>query len=182
MFAGLGEDSGEIDIDDPAADGEVAGNLHLIESAVSMLGKPDDQFLRLKLLARLEGEHELSQLLWRWDRLHDRLDGSDQDAGIGPFAAGGEAGDEAEAIGDLLLAGAAKALSELKSGKNFRAMVCEKLNVVSQILRFIQMSADQQGRAIQIGPHRGDHGGNAGSPQPGNRRSPLLAQNGCDFF
>jgi hypothetical protein len=43
--------AGEIDVDDPAAHGEVAGHFDLIEAVVAMLGKPDDQFFRLERLA-----------------------------------------------------------------------------------------------------------------------------------
>ena len=96
-----------------------------------MLGEPDDQFFRLEFLARLEGEHELSQLLWRWDGLHDGLDGSDEYAGVGPFAAiCCEAGDEADAIGDLFFAGAAEALSEFEGGEDFGTLGCEEFDVV----------------------------------------------------
>ncbi len=44
---------GEVDIDDPAADGEVARHFHLLEPVVPVLGEPDDQLLRLQVCRRL---------------------------------------------------------------------------------------------------------------------------------
>ena len=53
LVAGFREFAGEVDVDDPAAHGEIAGDFDLIEPVVAMLGEPDDQLLRLPRSGRL---------------------------------------------------------------------------------------------------------------------------------
>ena len=58
----------QIDVDDPAANGKITRHFDLFETVVAVLGEPDDQFLRLQFLARLEGANEQIQLLAGRDR------------------------------------------------------------------------------------------------------------------
>ena len=71
--------AGQVDVDDAAADGEVAGDFDLFEAVVAVLAEPDDQLLRLQLVARLEDPDELVELLARRHRLHQRLHRRDQE-------------------------------------------------------------------------------------------------------
>ena len=81
LLAGLFKIARQIDIDDSAAHGEIAGDFDLIQPVVAMLGEPDDQLLRLELLARLQSvSMSCVELLARGDRLHQRLDRRDEHA------------------------------------------------------------------------------------------------------
>ncbi len=62
LVAGVGVLAGEIDIDDPAAHGKIAGHFDLIQPVVAMLGEPDDQLLRLQRHPWLEREDAAAQV------------------------------------------------------------------------------------------------------------------------
>ena len=67
----------QINIDDPAANREISGHFHLIKPVIAMLRKPDDQLLRLQRLAGANRPEQLIQLIQRGHRLHERLNGGD---------------------------------------------------------------------------------------------------------
>ena len=48
----LFEIAGEIDVDDPAAHGEIARHFDLVETVVAVIGEPDDQLFRFEVVAR----------------------------------------------------------------------------------------------------------------------------------
>ena len=54
--------AGKIDVDDAAANRKIARHFHLIQPVVPMLGKPDDQLLRLHLRAALQVQHQMLEL------------------------------------------------------------------------------------------------------------------------
>ncbi len=87
--------AGQVDVDDPPADGEVAGHLDLLQAVVAVLAQPDDQLLRLQVLPGLDRADDVLERVPRRHRLHERLDRRDQQIGL---PAGGVPGHQLQAV------------------------------------------------------------------------------------
>ena len=53
LFACFVKFAGEINVDDPAADREIAGHFDLFQPVVAVIGQPDDQLFGFEFVARL---------------------------------------------------------------------------------------------------------------------------------
>jgi hypothetical protein len=144
------EQAREVDVDNSAAHGEIAGHFHLIQAIVAMLGEPDDQFLDIQLLAISQVEDQILQLTSRGDRLHEGLNRCDQDGRCVGGIPGRISRDESQAIGDLLLAGLSEASSQFQGREHLRSLAGKKRQVVREVFRLIEMSADQHYGAGEV--------------------------------
>ena len=81
LIAGFLEFAGQVDVNNPASHREITRHFHLIEPVIAMIGKPDDEFFRLEFLTDAEGADEIAQLIAAGHRLHEGMNGCDEDIG-----------------------------------------------------------------------------------------------------
>ena len=143
----MGKFAGEIDVDDAAADGEIAGDFHRFQPVVAVLGEPDDELFGRRRLPGPQRQDIFAELISRRDGLHEGLDGSHQGQRCAG-GTGGEVGQKLEPRGDLLVADVAQGGPPFQSGDDEGAAAVEEFHVVGQIVGFIDVPADDEDGAL----------------------------------
>ena len=94
----------------------------------------------------------------------------------------GEARDQPQAVGDLLFAQLPERPAQFQRRQHFGPPAEEQLDVVREVVGFIEVPADQHDRPMELLLHSGDDGGDAAAPQPGRGRGARSARDRAELF